>query len=184
MAKVARAYANLLQKHPWKTQLTTSGLLMSTSDVLCQNIIERETPFDPKRTLRFFVLGSCWVGPIIRKWYIFLDKRFSKPLKTEALKKVAVDQLLFAPPYLHSVLGVLSILEGKDSEGVKERLRNDGFKIVQAAWCYWPASQLINFLFVPLTYRFLYSSTVAVCWNVYFSWRTNSCGTESMLFPE
>lgn len=68
MANAARAYAKLLQKHPWKTQLTTSGLLMSTSDVLCQNIIERETPYDPLRTCRFFVLGSCWVGPIIRKW--------------------------------------------------------------------------------------------------------------------
>lgn len=43
--------------------------------------------------------------------YIFLDKKFPKATRTEALKKVAVDQLLFAPPYLHSVLGALSVLE-------------------------------------------------------------------------
>ncbi|OQR70342.1 protein Mpv17-like [Tropilaelaps mercedesae] len=184
MAFVAKKYASLLRTHPWTTQLITSGALMTTSDLICQNVIEKEKPYEPARTVRFFILGTCWVGPIIRKWYIFLDKRFPGHTKLEACKKVAVDQLVFAPPYLHGVLGFLSILEGKNWEATIARLREDGYKIVAAAWCYWPASQLFNFYFVPLPYRFLYSSTMAVCWNVYFSWRANTGTPDIMLFPE
>ncbi|XP_022669002.1 protein Mpv17-like [Varroa destructor] len=184
MAFVAKRYADLLRRHPWKTQLTTSGALMTTSDLICQNVIEKEKPYDPVRTARYFILGTCWVGPIIRKWYIFLDKKFPGQTKMEACKKVAVDQLIFAPPYLHGVLAFLSALEGKNVNTIVTRLREEGYKIVKAAWCYWPVSQLLNFYFIPLQYRFLYSSVIAVCWNVYFSWRANSCDPEIMLFPE
>lgn len=193
--------------------------------------------------------------------YIFLDRRFPAQTKLETIKKVAVDQLLFAPPYLHGVLGFLSILEvsrghsylliasvvtlivarmncfliiffqphlrsanidknrttlhiqsprsphsivavvitltnvlhfmntssvnqGKDIREVKLRLREEGFKVVAAAWCYWPLSQVFNFYVIPLPYRFLYASSIAVCWNVYFSWRSNTSTPDIMLFPE
>ncbi|XP_064480285.1 protein Mpv17-like [Ornithodoros turicata] len=179
-------YARLLAKHPFKTQVLTTGTLMGSSDIVSQTLIERNKidEVDFLRAGRFFILGSGYVGPLIRYWYIFLDRRFGTISKTAGLKKLFVDQGLFAPVYLPSILVVLGILQGKGPEGIKTTIKEDAFTILKTAYMIWPAAQLVNFYIIPLHLRLLYSNSVAVIWNTYLSWKANRLETKGHVNPK
>lgn len=89
------------------------------------------------------------------------------------VQKVFVDQFVFAPVFLAALLSVIGYSQHQDVEKVKEKLQNEYTDILTSNYAVWPWVQLINFRFVPLNYQVLLTQSVAVLWNIYFSWRTN-----------
>ena len=66
-------------------------------------------PFDFERSIRFMAYGFFW-APVQHKWYAFLEHTF--PLSVgkatgNALRRVAMDQLVFAPcgEYMRGEMG-------------------------------------------------------------------------------
>lgn len=89
------------------------------------------------------------------------------------VQKVFVDQFVFAPIFLAALLSVIGYSQHQDVEKVKDKMKNDYLDILTSNYAVWPWVQLINFRFVPLNYQVLLTQSVAVLWNIYFSWRTN-----------
>lgn len=89
------------------------------------------------------------------------------------VQKVCVDQFVFAPFFLAALLSVIGYSQHQDVEKVKDKIQNDYVDILTSNYAVWPWVQLINFRFVPLNYQVLLTQSVAVLWNIYFSWRTN-----------
>lgn len=89
------------------------------------------------------------------------------------VQKVFIDQFVFAPVFLAALLSVIGYSQHHDVEKVKDKMRNDYVDILTSNYAVWPWVQLINFRFVPLNYQVLLTQSVAVLWNIYFSWRTN-----------
>lgn len=89
------------------------------------------------------------------------------------MQKMFVDQVVFAPFFLGCLLAIIGYSQCQDVEKVKEKLRNDYKDILLANYSVWPWVQIINFSIIPLNYQVLLTQTVAVFWNIYFSWRTN-----------
>lgn len=113
-------------------------------------------------------------GPGLRKWYGVLDKHVTaKTPMGRTVQKVFVDQFVFAPFFLAALLSVIGFSQHQDIEKVKDKMRNDYVDILKSNYAVWPWVQLINFRFVPLNYQVLLTQSVAVLWNIYFSWRTN-----------
>ncbi|KAJ1641604.1 hypothetical protein LPJ64_006436, partial [Coemansia asiatica] len=117
------------------------------------------------------------------RWHAFLNKRFpimsssaaTKPTDTMmlstkaiqsmterfgmALKRVAVDQTVFAPFATGLFVFGMGALEGLDTAGLAQRAKTQYMDILIAGYALWPAAQLINFSFVPLVYRVPFAST-------------------------
>lgn len=103
-----------------------------------------------------------------------LDSRVTakKPV-IRTIKKVLLDQLVFTPVFLASLLSIISYSQKQDIGYVQDKLRHQYFDILLTGYSVWPLVQLINFGFVPLNYQVLVTQTVAFLWNIYFSWKTN-----------
>lgn len=176
---------------------------MGAGDLLAQTILEKQklSQVDYIRTLKFFSIGFCVAvnkitittpyvciifnatffflfyiskGPGLRKWYATLDAHVTaKSLLGRTSQKVFIDQIVFAPIFLACLLSVIGFSQHQDIEKVKEKLQNDYTDILIANYSVWPWVQILNFSIIPLNYQVLLTQSVAVLWNIYFSWRTN-----------
>lgn len=66
-------------------------------------------PFDFERLTRFMAYGFM-MAPVQLRWFSFLSKTFpvtKTAAMVPALKRVACDQLMFAPVGMHSILLVM-----------------------------------------------------------------------------
>jgi protein Mpv17 len=132
-------------------------------------------PFDFERLARFASWGFV-VAPFQFKWLQLLQRTFpltSASATLPALKRVAMDQTLFAPAGLLGFFTYMTYSEGGDTGAVKKRLGNVFFPTLKANYMLWPAVQLLNFRVMPLQFQLPFASTVGIAWGTYLS-LTNS----------
>lgn len=124
---------------------------LSHSDLVHQKQRETIPPSqDFARTGRFMFYNFS-VAPIIHTWYTVLDKNF--PIAAQAvnnkqnqqaaarvmhtmkpaLKRVAADQILFAPVGLAMLFTGLTVLEGGSFQQIKDKLNNVCFSFLDRA---------------------------------------------------
>ncbi|OQR76709.1 protein Mpv17-like [Tropilaelaps mercedesae] len=168
-----RLYLYFNTKYPASTQVLTTATLMASSDVLAQKVIEKRQHINPTRTARFFFVGCVYVGPILRTWYPRLDRLVSHSSKLRGFKMVFIDQGLFTPIFVPGFLATLSTFQGQSFDEMCRTVKAKTIPILVSNWMVWPAAQIINFNFVPLQFRVLFASTVALFWNTYLAWKAN-----------
>lgn len=174
MRRAWNLYARVMRDHPAKTQLITTATVMLSGDLISQKVLERRSSIDVPRAARFFVMGIAFVGPALRVWYFTLERIVgSSGGRALVIKKVFLDQALFTPVFLPSFLVTLGALQRRSWESIKQTVRADYLPILKANYVLWPAAQLINFRFVPLSYRVPFASCVALFWNTYLAWKAN-----------
>uniref|UniRef100_A0A3B3UKQ5 Mitochondrial inner membrane protein Mpv17 n=1 Tax=Poecilia latipinna TaxID=48699 RepID=A0A3B3UKQ5_9TELE len=114
MANLWRSYQALMTKYPWSVQIVTAGSLVGVGDVISQQLIERRglAHHNVGRTARMMSIGFFFVGPVIGSWYKVLDRIVVGASKSDAMKKMLVDQLCFAPCFLGTFLCISGALNG------------------------------------------------------------------------
>ncbi|XP_020610547.1 protein Mpv17-like [Orbicella faveolata] len=176
MRIVARAWATyqqLLITHPWKTQTIGTGVLVAAGDVVTQQFVERKgLKHDFFRTARMGVVGLI-IGPVLRTWYLTLDRIVPGAAKTAGFKKMLLDQSLFAPVMICFFFGITETLAGKRLCDIKEMLQERYADALITNYKIWPLAQTLNFTFVPIQHRVGFVQIVAIFWNAYMSWMTN-----------
>lgn len=133
-------YTNQLVVRPLLTKACTSSTLMSIGDTFTQFVIQQKKAdeYDPQRTARmvrpprstFVTLHQAFYGftthgPLLHYWYRWLDSRIVVKSTTDVraarcvtseflqlLKKVVVDQAVFAPLLTTVFFGELELLKG------------------------------------------------------------------------
>ncbi|KAI2626246.1 hypothetical protein GGS21DRAFT_530743 [Xylaria nigripes] len=129
------------------------------------------TPFDFERLTRFMAYGFV-MAPIQFKWFGFLSQTF--PItKTSAfvpaLKRVAVDQIAFAPASVALFFSVMTVAEGGGRRAVALKLRDMYLPTLKANYMVWPAVQIINFRLMPVQFQLPFVSTIGIAWTAYLS---------------
>jgi len=128
-------------------------------------------PFDFERLTRFMAYGFL-MAPIQFRWFKFLEKTF--PItKThafpQAMKRVAFDQLIFAPFGVAAFFTAMTVAEGGGRRGVSQKLRDMYVPTLKANYMLWPAVQVVNFRLMPVQFQLPFVSTVGIAWTAYLS---------------
>lgn len=127
---------------------------------LIPNSRELPPPFDFARLSRFMGYGFA-MAPLQFKWFKFLSAAFPIGPKYSAaaqtVKRVACDQLLFAPAGLVVFYTAMTMAEGGTTENVKHKLQNMFVPTLKANYTVWPAVQLINFRLMPVQFQLVSS---------------------------
>ena len=84
----------------------------------------RTSMMDWKRTVIFSTIGVCYIGPVLHFWYGYLMTAFSGTGMAVTLKRLFLDQALFAPMLIAGIFANGCILEGRP-EHIPEKLRKD-----------------------------------------------------------
>jgi len=161
-------YLQLLETHPMLSRSITCAVLNGLGDIFSQLVVEK-TELSLKRASTFTLLGLLYVGPMLTLWYGFLTRAVTLTGVAGVATSLVLDQLLFAPPFIASIMALLTTVEGKP-QNIMPKLKQDWPEAVKVNWMLWVPAQYINFQFVPPNLRVLAVNFVALTWNVYMSW--------------
>ncbi|KAL5357028.1 hypothetical protein BJX96DRAFT_135472 [Aspergillus floccosus] len=136
-------------------------------------------PFDFERLTRFMSYGF-FMAPVQFQWFGFLSRTFPLTKKNPtipALKRVAFDQLIFAPFGLVCFFTFMTIAEGGGRRALTRKLQDVYLPTLKANFVLWPAVQILNFRVVPIQFQIPFVSSVGIAWTAYLS-LTNSAEEE------
>ena len=193
MINIWTRYLKILDRYPLRTQMIQTSIIMGAGDAISQLIVEKNQNYEISRSIRFGAIGCLFVAPTIRLWYLTLEKWFGSGVTVQStIKKVATDQLLFAPIFSAAIIGVIGTSQSitnlafsakadrnkyaafrEDISSVGIKLKADYKDVLITGWKIWPATQIVNFYLVPFLLRPLVVSIVALFWNTYLAWKTN-----------
>ncbi|KXN73892.1 hypothetical protein CONCODRAFT_77145 [Conidiobolus coronatus NRRL 28638] len=175
-----KGFKSFSAKRPILVLSVTNGFLGLVADVSAQSISPSDKEgFDKERIARFIGYQTLF-APVSYYWYSFLNNKFPLPAATRSLtfvkpvlKRVLVDQTIFAPLAIANFFVIMGKLEGKTFTDIKEKFNRQYFTALFSNYTLWPASQFINFSLIPLYYQVPFASCVGIAWNTYLSWLNN-----------
>ncbi|OJI97513.1 hypothetical protein ASPVEDRAFT_119461 [Aspergillus versicolor CBS 583.65] len=136
-------------------------------------------PFDFERLTRFMSYGF-FMAPVQFKWFGFLSRVFPLAKRNptvSAMKRVAFDQLLFAPFGLVCFFSFMTVAEGGGRRALTRKFQDVYLPTLKANYVLWPAVQILNFRVVPIQFQIPFVSSVGIAWTAYLS-LTNSAEEE------
>ncbi|KAL7423907.1 Protein required for ethanol metabolism [Cryptotrichosporon argae] len=169
MAALFGAYSNFLKRSPMLGNIVSSGVLFATGDVVAQQLVEKKgSQHDLVRTGRIVAWGAGIFAPAVTVWFRTLERLPIRGKWPATLARVGLDQFVFAPCILTGFFTVMTLLEGKDLNAVREKWRSSFVPTLQTNWMVFIPFQIFN-MFVPLQYRLLAINGVNIPWNAFLS---------------
>ncbi|PSC72962.1 peroxisomal membrane [Micractinium conductrix] len=154
---------------------------MTAGDALCQCIrartAGREARLDWRQSARFGLVGLTLHGPFFFHGFRWLDARFGAAATLQkALVKTAAGQITLFPLYTASFFMYMGILEGLPPAQAAIKVQRVLPPTLMTGSMFWPAANVLNFMFVPPTYRVLYANVAGLFWNAWLSYENSTKG--------
>lgn len=156
-----------LKTKPVRTNAVLYGTMFVSAEFLNQTLskkilAKKSEPYDPGNLQRCAIFGTFVQGPLMTKWYKWLDGTFPAKSVDIIVKKLLVDQLGFTP-ILYAIFFIsMSIMERK--EHIFDELRAKFVKTYATSCVFWCPVQSANFYFIPPVYRVVYMGCAAFFW--------------------
>ncbi|XP_039735129.1 peroxisomal membrane protein 2 isoform X1 [Pteropus medius] len=167
-------YLRLLQLYPVLTKAATSGILSALGNFLAQMIKKwkkegcSQKP-DVSGPVRYAIFGFFFTGPLSHYFYLLMEHWIPPEVPLAAVKRLLLERLLFAPAFLCLFFVVMNFLEGKAAAACAATMRSRFWPALQMNWRVWTPVQFINVNYVPLQFRVLFASLVALFWYTYLA---------------
>ena len=165
----------------WKVMLrntTISGSLMGVGDFTAQYLDYQQThskkfnisELNFKRWYHYTLMNGFSNGIGLTLWYKFLEWRFPVRKPFSVVKKIMLDEAIFAPISISSYIMLSNYLENKPKWS---NYQNTFLDIWKTDLLVWPLSNSINFKYIPVGYQPVWTSVISLGWNIFISYRTN-----------
>jgi len=174
---IMHSYKKLVDKYPYRMQMTAATLTTSIADIIGQSITkELSEKYDLKRTLIMGSFGLLWFGPLATTWYRFAHRKMLSPLRS-----ILTDQLMIAPTIMGGFCFLHPIANGTSVNDSFDKFKIKFLSTITSAWMLWTPAQIINFYFVPYQFRGIYGLCVALVWSTFLSIMFNQPTNERFL---
>ncbi|KAI9198371.1 hypothetical protein LWI28_014648 [Acer negundo] len=168
-------YLLQLQQHPLRTKAITAGVLSAISDIVSQKLSGIQK-LQLRRLLLKVLFGVAYLGPFGHFLHIILDKIFKGKKDTKTVAKKVVLENLTSSPWNNLFFMVYygMVIEGRPWMQVKTKIKKDYPSVQYTAWTFWPVVGWINHQYVPLQFRVIFHSAVAMCWGIFLNLRART----------
>ena len=166
--------------------VTTSGVSMTLGDTVAQTVeLSRSNKplvwsnYDRTRTAIACGWNTLLFTPLFFVWFRRLDRWFPGTSLTTVLKKVSLNQCVVAVPVnagfltyttsLEQLLGNKKFNPSKVVDRVETQLTEDLPGLFLRSCMLWFPVNMLNFLYVPATFRVVPTIIVSTVWSVHMS---------------
>lgn len=174
-------YSDVLDSHPFTTQMATSGFLGGIADVTTQMLEHKwdvdegnqAKTWDWRRLCAVTAFGIFAMGPVGHIWYDKLDKFcliYCRTKRSMIITKIAGDTLLFGPVALWTFFASVSLMEGMQWIDVKSKLHREFVPTYLIDYSMWPLVQGINFAFVPVRHQLMFVNIACYFDDIFLSY--------------
>lgn len=161
-------YARQQKTRPYITQLWSTPLIFCIGDLSAQGIGDDD--YDPQRSIRAIAVGAVISIPNYM-WIIALGNRFNYSSTALSIgTKVAVNQLVYTPPFNVYFFAFHALLSGEDVAGAVEHVKNSVPVSIPRSCLYWPVATAISFAYVQPQFRAGVLGLFTIVWQSYLSW--------------
>jgi len=154
------SYQAALESDPLLVKSITASVILSSADCTGQFIEKvtaedgaEEKQLDLARVARFFLFGLLLQAPWNHFYYLFLDGQIpptEAPFSQTNIIKIIIDQFIQAPIFTVLIFIFLGTLEGKNSDEIQQKLKNDYPTTIVDNCKSSPTRDLLSFLVVTL----------------------------------
>ena len=145
----------LLTNNPTMSNALLYGGLYTLAEVTQQSLRLRtsEQRLDGESVQRYAVMGTFCMGPMIAKWYAFIDRLYPGKAKGVILKKLTLDQFAFTPLCVFVFFVGMAALEGYRGQEMFDELKQKGLKTFALDCCFWIPNTVRNRLVEIISLR-------------------------------
>ena len=134
--------------------------------------------YDPMRTVRFGMTGLLLHGPFFNLTLGVLEKVVGPAVCARAAaKKVALGHFILFPSYTFLFYGYMSAFEGRGVTGGMQKLQDTWWDVWKVGTGFWPAANMVNFMFFPPSQRVLFLNFAGLFWNAFLSFQNAKSNT-------
>lgn len=173
--KMLMAYLQALQTRPVITKACTSGTIAGLGNFLSQVIVPNQENGGKiiwRSVFAYGAFGFGISGPLIHYFYQKLEKLMPKKKDAtvvDGIKRVLIDRIIFAPPFLLLFLYIVPMLEGSGHQAAVKKIKETFLPVLFMNWRVWTVFQFININYIPLKYRVLFGNAIALLWSIYLA---------------
>ncbi|XP_014206059.1 mpv17-like protein 2 [Copidosoma floridanum] len=109
-------------------------------------------------------------GPFHHYFYAVLERYLPGRSTRSIFKKTVLDQAIASPTCLGIFFFGLGALERKNLNDINGEVRLKLMDTWKVDCMFWPPSQFINFLFVPMRYRVIYINFMTMIYDMFLSY--------------
>ncbi|CAB0036464.1 unnamed protein product [Trichogramma brassicae] len=139
--------------------------------VVDKNEVDSKTSdnFDFVRCRNMTAVGLLQ-GPFHHYFYAFLEKTLPGKSTVSIFKKTLVDQTIASPTCLGIFFFGLGLMEQKNLNDINGEVKLKLLDTWKVDCMFWPPTQFINFLFVPIQYRVIYINLMTMIYDIFLSY--------------
>ena len=134
--------------------------------------------YDWYRTAKCASYGALISGPVLAVWYPWLDRlltgakyKLNPKGWTQAVAKVAADEMIMEPPTLFVFYGYMNVFEGGTMSSFWQKLDQEFIRSWITSITYWPPVSLLSFRFLPVYWQAPVINFCCIIWDGYLSHR-------------